>query len=92
MHCCARLHVPGARALLFMRTTPSATVCGQGLHKLPASQAHVEHKLKMDALKLLPHNSMVQAPGREGGRAKSPAVTMLECCHEVTTDKENTYS
>ena len=53
MHCCTRLHVPGARALLFMRTTPSATVCGQGLRKLPASQAHVEHKLKIDALQLL---------------------------------------
>ena len=74
MHCCARLHVPGARAFLFMRTTPSATVCGQGLRKLPASQAHVEHKLKIDALQLLTCYKSGLAPplGWEGWVHRNP--------------------
>ena len=74
MHCCARLHVPGARALLFVRTTPSATVCGQGLHQLPASPAHIEHKLKIDALQLLTCYKSGLAPplGWEGWVHRNP--------------------
>ena len=79
MHCCARLHVPGARALLFLRTTPSATVCGQGLHQLPASPAHVEHKLKIDALKLLTCYKSGLAPplGWEGWVHRNPSVKTM---------------
>ena len=74
MHCCARLHVPGARALLFLRTTPNATVCGQGLRQLPASSAHIEHKPQINALQLLTcYKSGLALPlGWEGWAHRTP--------------------